>query len=151
MKRLLTKSKAKALRKLFGLELCLKMTAMKTRRKLKTASSERLVPLIGYSYWAAEQIMQIEGQFLFSNYTSVSKCNSNSASAALNKWLKPRVPEGCVVHSFRHALRDRLRSVECPSDISDAIGGWSTSGIGHSYGDGYDLAVKQKWLQKIVI
>ena len=120
-------------------------------RKLKTASSERLVPLIGYSYWAAEQIMQIKGQFLFSNYTNVSKCNANSASAALNKWLKPRVPEGCVVHSFRHALRDRLRSVECPSDISDAIGGWSTSGIGHSYGDGYDLAVKQKWLQKIVI
>ena len=120
-------------------------------RKLKTASSERLVPLIGKSYWAAGQIMQIEAQFAFSNYTSPSKCNANSASAALNKWLKPRVPDGCVVHSFRHALRDRLRAVECPSDISDAIGGWSTSGIGHSYGDGYDLVVKQKWLQKIVI
>lgn len=120
-------------------------------RKLKTASSERLVPLIGKSYWAAGQIMQIEGQFAFSNYKSASKCNANSASAALNKWLKPRVPDGCVVHSFRHALRDRLRAVECPSDISDAIGGWSTSGIGHSYGDGYDLVVKQKWLQKIVI
>ncbi|EJW20626.1 hypothetical protein IMCC14465_15130 [alpha proteobacterium IMCC14465] len=120
-------------------------------RKLKTASSERLVPLIGKSYWAAGQIMQTEAQFAFSNYTSASKCNANSASAALNKWLKPRVPDGCVVYSFRHALRDRLRAVECPSDISDAIGGWSTSGIGHSYGDGYDLVVKQKWLQKIVI
>ena len=120
-------------------------------RKLKTVSSERLVPLIGYSYWAAERIMQIGGRFAFPNYTSASKCNANSASAALNKWLKPRVPKDCVVHSFRHALRDRLRAVECPSDISDAIGGWSTSGIGHSYGDGYDLAVKKKWLQKIII
>ena len=120
-------------------------------RKLKTTSSKRLVPLIGYSCWAAKRIMQIEGRFAFPNYTNAAKCNANSASAALNKWLKPRVPEGCVVHSFRHALRDRLRAVECPSDISDAIGGWSTSGIGHSYGDGYDLAVKKKWLQKIMI
>ena len=120
-------------------------------RKLKTTSSKRLVPLIGHSYWAAEQIMQIKVRFAFPNYTHASKCNANSASAALNKWLKPRVPKGCVVHSFRHALRDRLRAVECPSDISDAIGGWSTSGIGHSYGEGYDLAVKQKWLQKIII
>jgi integrase len=120
-------------------------------RKLKTTSSKRLVPLIGYSYWAAERIMQIEGRFAFPNYTSTSKCSANSASAALNKWLKPRVPKDCVVHSFRHALRDRLRAVECPSDISDAIGGWSTSGIGHSYGNGYDLAVKKKWLQKIII
>ena len=77
--------------------------------------------------------------------------NSNSASAVINKWLKPRTPKGCVVHSFRHSLRDRLRLVECPSDIVDAIGGWTTSGIGQKYGAGYDLNVKYKWMKKIEV
>ena len=62
------------------------------------------------------------------------KCNANSASAALNKWLKPRVPDECITHSFRHSLRDRLRAIECPADIIDTMGGWTTEGIGHQYG-----------------
>ena len=49
---------------------------------------------------------------------------------AVNKWLKPRLPEGCVVHSFRHSLRDRLRAVQCPLDMIDQIGGWSIAGVG---------------------
>ena len=32
--------------------------------------------------------------------------------------------DGCVIHSLRHSLRDRLRAIECPADIIDAIGGW---------------------------
>ena len=56
------------------------------------------------------------------------------------------MPDGCVIHSFRHSLRDRLRAVECPSDIVDAIGGWKTAGVGHGYGDGYPLDVLAKWM-----
>ena len=59
------------------------------------------------------------------------------------------MPENCVIHSFRHSLRDRLRAVECPSDIVDAIGGWKTSGVGHGYGSGYPLDVLEKWMDKI--
>ena len=66
----------------------------------------------------------------FPRYTSSKGTNANSASAALNKWLKSRVPDGCVIHSFRHSLRDRLRAVQCPSDMIDQIGGWSTAGVG---------------------
>jgi integrase len=55
-----------------------------------------------------------------------------------------------VIHSFRHSLRDRLRAVECPSDIVDAIGGWTTEGIGQRYGKGYDLNVKAKVDGKVV-
>ena len=40
----------------------------------------------------------------------------------LNKWLKPYIPENCVVHSLRHSFRDRLRSVEVL--IIDRLGGW---------------------------
>jgi integrase len=60
-------------------------------------------------------------------------------SGALNKWLQDYVPEGCVIHSFRHSMRDRLRAVQCPSDMIDQIGGWSTAGVGQAYGKSYDL------------
>ena len=50
--------------------------------------------------------------------------NPNSATAALNKWLRTHAPEGCVVRSFRHSMGDRLKSFECPKEIIDQIGGW---------------------------
>ena len=115
-------------------------------RRLKTSSSTRSIPLVGASLWVAEQIKAQETEFAFPKYCNREKCNANSASAALNKWLKPRLPEGCVIHSFRHSLRDRLRAVECPSDVVDAIGGWTTEGIGQRYGKGYDLNIKTKWM-----
>ena len=118
-------------------------------RPLKTASSQRDIPLIGSALRAAESVVGQGNRFAFPRYCSEFKCNANSASAALNKWLKQRLPEGCVIHSFRHSLRDRLQAVECPSDIIDAIGGWTTAGIGHKYGKGHDLIVKQRWMKRL--
>ncbi len=46
-------------------------------------------------------------------------------------------------------MRDRLRSVECPSDKVDRIGGWLTAGVGQSYGKGYSLGVLNRWMSKI--
>ena len=67
----------------------------------------------------------------------IGKCCANSFESvelcAINKWLKPKVPEGCVIRSFRHLMRDRLRVVECPSEIIDAIGGWTATGAGQNY------------------
>ena len=117
-------------------------------RRLKTSSSNREIPLVGAALWAAERIMEQPGQFAFPKYCSPNECKANSASATLNKWLKPRVSESCVIHSFRHSLRDRLRAVECPPDIADAIGGWTTAGVGQGYGKGYGLAVKRKWMRQ---
>jgi hypothetical protein len=64
--------------------------------------------------------------------------------------LKPHVPEGCVIHSFRHSIRDRLRAVQCPFDIVNQIGGWSTAGLGNAYGTGYELNVLHGWMEKVV-
>ena len=120
-------------------------------RPLKTASSTRTVPLVGMSLWAAQRIVaSSRGPYAFGRYNDGIRANSNHASAALNKWLRTRVPKDCVVHSFRHSMRDRLRAVQCPFDIVDRIGGWTTAGIGHSYGAGYDLPVLHEWMWKIV-
>ena len=118
-------------------------------RRLKTKGSNRTIPLIGASLWAAKRVLEAGNTYAFPRYTNETKCNANSASNGLNKWLKPRIPNDCVIHSFRHSLRDRLRAVQCPSDIVDAIGGWSTSGVGQTYGSGYNLDIKHKWMKKI--
>ena len=94
-------------------------------RSLKTLSSERLLPLVGSSKWAAERILaqSTESRFAFPNYKDGQRTNANSASAALNKWLKSKIGRGYTIHSFRPSMFDRLRAVECPSEIIDQIGG----------------------------
>ena len=118
-------------------------------RRLKTKSSARHIPLIGASLWAAQRVQEHDISFAFPSYCDGKTCNANSASAALNKWMKATIGRGYVVHGLRHSLRDRLRDVECPSDIIDAIGGWTPTGIGHAYGKGYSVDVLAKWMKKI--
>ena len=121
-------------------------------RSLKTASSERIIPLVGSAKWAAKQILAepAKSQFAFPNYNDGVRTNANSASAALNKWLKTRLGPSYSIHSFRHSMRDRLRAVECPSEIIDQIGGWLTQGIGNSYGVGYPICIQSNWMNKLV-
>jgi integrase len=120
-------------------------------RRLKTKGSERDIPLEGEARWAAERILdqQTPFQFAFPRYNRKDATNANAASAALNKWMKEYAPKGCTMHGFRHAMRDRLRAVECPADIVDQIGGWQTEGVGHGYGTGYPLDVLRKWMKKV--
>ena len=120
-------------------------------RTLKTKGSQRLIPLTNEALWASKRLLEANNDsiFAFPRYCDETGCKANSASGGLNKWLHQYVPENCVIHSFRHSLRDRLRAVECPSDIVDAIGGWKTSGVGHGYGNGYPLEVLEKWINKI--
>ena len=120
-------------------------------RLLKTTGSRRDIPLVGSALWAVQRAAtKNDGQFLFPRYCSATKCKADYASNTLNKWMKPFVPAGCVIHSFRHSLRDRLRACECPSDIIDQIGGWQAAGIGQRYGKGYELDVLYKWLKMIM-
>jgi integrase len=122
-------------------------------RRLKTTGSERKIPLVGASLWSARRIKQSNptNQFAFPRYCNEQTHNSNSASAALNKWLRSHAPEGCVVHSFRHSMRDRLRAVECPKEIIDQIGGWSSSEVGESYGEGFQLSNMSGWMNKLLL
>ena len=120
-------------------------------RRLKTKNSQRVVPLVGWSLWARDHILRSgnRSDFAFPCYNKTKLSNSNSASAALNKWIDSQIPNCGTIHIFRHSLRDRLRKIETPSDIVDQIGGWTTSGVGHSYGQGYPLSVLHRWMLQI--
>jgi hypothetical protein len=65
-------------------------------RNLKTASSHTKVPLCGKSLWAAKRILLSESsnKYAFERYNQQSSTSANSASAALNKWLRQYIPEG---------------------------------------------------------
>ena len=117
-------------------------------RSLKTSSSERVIPLVGSAKWAAERILAqpADSQFAFPNYNDGKRTNANSASAALNKWLKTKIGQEYTIHSFRHSMRDRLRAVECPSDVIDQIGGWLTQGVGSAYGLGHPACTLRNYL-----
>ena len=55
-----------------------------------------------------------------------------------------------VMHSFRHSMRDRLRAVNCPSEMIDQIGGWSKRSVGESYGEGFEVGQLHAHLSDIV-
>ena len=120
-------------------------------RRLKTKGSQRRIPLVGASLWSCERILEHNNDslFAFPRYTSSKECNTNSASAALNKWLKEKLSNPYVIHGFRHSFRDRLRIVECSSEIIDQLGGWSLKSVGQGYGKGYDLKHLSIWMSKI--
>ena len=105
---------------------------------------------VGASLWAAKSLQCSSFRFAFPRYVKEGNCYTNSASAALNKWLKPRVPMNCSMHSFRHSMRDRLRAVACPTEVIDQIGGWSLNSIGQNYGEGFSVSDLAGWLKNIV-
>ncbi len=97
-------------------------------RRIKNNGSERMIPLVGASLWAACRIRGSSDAYAFPRYCDGKTTKSNSASAALNKWI-------CAV--------------ECLSDIVDQIGGWTTAGVGQSYGQGYPLNILSKWMNSL--
>ena len=55
------------------------------------------------------------------------------------------VKKGCVLHSFRHIFRDRLRQVDCQSEVIDQLGGWTC------YGSGYKLETLLNYLVELEV
>lgn len=120
-------------------------------RSLKTPTSQRIVPLVGSSLWAAKRIVESHNDYCFPRYCDGVNCNSNSASAALNKWIKKLTDQDVVIHGLRHTFRDRLRAITAPLDLIDQLGGWSLQTVGQGYGKGYDLYVLHETLKKALV
>ena len=90
-----------------------------------------------------------QSKFAFPRYNTASITSTNTASATLNKWLKIEGLCYYTMHSFRHSLRDRLRNINCPSDVADQIGGWSNKTVGQGYGYGYTVWKLHFWMKKL--
>ena len=63
--------------------------------------------------------------------------------------MKEKLSEHYVVHGVRHSFRDRLRAVECPTEIIDQLGGWRLKSMGQGYGKGYEINIMLKWIKLI--
>ena len=121
-------------------------------RRLKNRTSERVVPLVGYAKLAIDQaLIQADDEWLFPQYLKVGHCYATHASNAVNKWLKKDFG-GLTAHCLRHTFRDRLRAIECPTNMIDQIGGWRlASSIGTNYGHGYSRLQVGRWLRLVLI
>lgn len=117
-------------------------------RSLKTDESERRVPVVGVALDALRLAVKLPrtGQGLFEAYAKPR--GNDSASAAVNKRLEKW---GITSHSFRHAMKDRLREAGCPKDIRDAIQGHSSGDVADTYGQGHTLRTMLGWLQKVAV
>lgn len=117
----------------------------------KRSSSERDIPLTGFAFWATKRIKNSAKpgqQYAFPRYASTLGCNANSASAAIGKWMRASGINH-TAHELRHTMADRLRDARCPDEVRKAIGGWSIDGEAAKYGNGYSLAVKFEWLDRV--
>jgi integrase len=116
---------------------------------LKTANSERTVPLSPASYTAIKPLAEGRGdeEKLFPSYAGPRR--SEGASAALMKRLRTVVADRKkVVHSLRHRMKDLLR-LECAEALAQEIMGHSGQKIAFNYGAGYALEAKRKALEKV--
>lgn len=113
-------------------------------REIKTASSKRLVPLVGVALAAAERHHKLG----FPRYRD----RENDLSATLNKYLrfnKLLPTTGHTVYSFRHAFEDRMKEGGLEDELRRLI-------MGHAidrpkYGEGGSLQWRQSELMKIVL
>ena len=121
------------------------------KRRLKTAGSERSLPLTPTTALALEKALAwSDDEWLFPRYIKEDGCYATHASNALAKWTKRRW--GMTAHSLRHTFRDRLRAAEVPLEAIDQLGGWSSvSNIGSKYGQGYSVGHLRQYMDRIAI
>ena len=121
------------------------------KRRLKTAGSERSLPLTHTACLALSMALEYsDDEWMFPRYIKEDGCYATHASNALSKWTKRRW--GLTAHSLRHTFRDRLRAAEVPLEAIDQIGGWSSvSSIGSSYGKGYTVDHLRRYMNQVAI
>jgi len=123
-------------------------------RRIKTASSRRVVPLsptlIEAGFLAHVEANRASGRV----FLEVAADKHGIVGAAWSKWYgrwaRKIVPDRRkVAHSWRHLVEDRLRDAGVPEDQRDALLGHSSSRMGRRYGAGFSTAVMLEAAKKI--
>ena len=119
------------------------------RDGLKTASSERTIPLSDRALEALQVLRQgkEDDAAIFTRYARPR--GADSASQMLMKRLRKVVKDPKKsIHSLRHAQADALRNSGCPEELKKAIQGHSDSSVASKYGSGFTLDVMREALGK---
>ena len=118
-------------------------------RSLKTATSERTIPISNETaqHLAGFCVNKEPSEPLFTKYARPR--GNDSASAMLMKRLRKTVSDPKVtIHSLRHRMKDKLRDTGCPEDVSLAILGHSANTVAPNYGSGYAIEVMREHIKK---
>lgn len=102
-------------------------------RDLKTASSNRSVPLVGDSLTAAEEALEgvEQGEPVFTRYARDR--GADAASAALMKAIRMETKDKrLTVHGLRHRVSDKLRDAGAPVEVRHGFLGHSSTAIAES-------------------
>lgn len=134
-----------------------------TDKRLKTASSERVVPIhpellrLGFMGFVDKRARA--GEKLFGE---VALGATGYRSATFSAWFARFAAkagantEKTCFHSFRHSFRDALREAGIPRDIALALGGWSrppgscdSSSVSDVCGRGYRIETLFEAIRKV--
>jgi len=118
-------------------------------RRLKTASSKRVIPLSDRAIEALQEHRQgkQDEEPIFARYGRVG--GNTAASAAMMKHFRPVIPDKKKsLHSLRHKKKDDLRAVGCPEEISKVMLGHSNTEVAARYGSGYSLEILRDWMDQ---
>ena len=94
-------------------------------RIVTNISSKRNIPLVGVALWAAYKIVESAKRrqyYAFPRYTNDSHCKVNSASAAINKWIRSLGIDK-TTYDLQYTMKDRLDEVGVPESAQDFIVG----------------------------
>jgi integrase len=114
------------------------------------------VPLLGDALWAAERALKaVQGGsegvgWLFPRYAADGEIKATHASQTINKWLSKSLKIAKTSHSFRHAMRDRLRHAGVSDEFQNLLGGWGARSVGQGYGEGYLLRQLREQLAQAI-
>ena len=132
-----------------------------TDKRLKTSSSERIVPIhavlidLGFMEFVRQRRRAGETKL----FGEVGMGATGYRSTTFSAWFRRFVAKAGAVsqktcfHSFRHGFRDALREARIDRDIALALGGWSTASgaasVSDAYGSGYQTATLKEAIDRI--
>lgn len=132
-----------------------------TDKRLKTSSSERVVPihamLIDLGFMEFVRQRQRAGETKL--FGEVGMGATGYRSTTFSAWFRRFVAKAgadsqkTCFHSFRHGFRDALREARIDRDIALVLGGWTTASgsasVSDAYGSGYRIATLKEAIDRV--
>jgi len=127
-------------------------------RRVKTASSRRLVPIhsklidAGLLDYAERQRAAGRDRLFHTLRAGTSSLNTVTTSWGkwYSRWARRFVPDRRkVAHSWRHTVATKLRQANVREDLMDELLGWSRASMNARSGSGFTVAMKKDAIEAI--